>query len=309
MGRNFDDETEEKTIAASSETFLGKMQAADAAPPTLVVLIGPPGYQGKQWALGQAETIIGRSIDCPMFIDDKSLSRSHARFVVSGGDVSVIDMGSTNKTKVNGDVLTPLAPVRLKNNDQIQAGNVVLKFLERGSIEVISSQQLQERVAKDALTGAYTKAELLNRGPELMKRSETLGEPLCLVMFDIDHFKKINDTYGHPAGDHVLREIGQIVGQKLVRANDYFARFGGEEFVILLSGSPTKAAMDVAERVRNSVQSHLFVFDNKTIPVTVSLGVAERQPTDKSWETILARADEALYKSKNAGRNRTTLAA
>lgn len=297
----------EKTVF-STDTFQGKIQSAENAPPSLVALIGPPGYTGKQWALTQPETIVGRSVECSIFIDDRSLSRNHCRFMLMGPDVSVVDMGSTNKTIVNGMTLPPLTPHKLKNNDQVKTGNVVFKFLERGSLEAMSTQEVQERVAKDALTGAYTKAELLQRAPELVKRAETLGDPLSLVVFDIDFFKKINDTYGHPGGDYVLRELGRVVGTKLVRSQDYFARFGGEEFVILLLGSNSRQAWDVAERIRLTVQGHNFVYEGTQVPVTVSLGVAERYQTEKTWEALFDRADKALYHSKKTGRNKVTLA-
>lgn len=305
--RNVSDGETEKTVF-STDTFHGKIKNAEDAPPSLVVLIGPPGYTGKQWSLTQAETIVGRSVECSIFIDDRSLSRNHCRFMLMGPDVSVVDMGSTNKTIVNGMTLPPQTPHRLRNNDQIKTGNVVFKFLERGSLEAMSTQEVQERVAKDVLTGAYTKAELLQRAPELMKRSETLGDPLSLVVFDIDYFKKINDTFGHPGGDYILRELGRVVGTKLVRSQDYFARFGGEEFVILLLGSNSKQAWDVAERIRLTVQGHSFVYEGAQVPVTVSLGVAERLPTEKNWEALFDRADKALYHSKKTGRNKVTMA-
>ncbi|MEY4615895.1 MAG: hypothetical protein RJB66_855 [Pseudomonadota bacterium] len=305
-GNSGDNETE-KTVF-SQDTFHGKMQSAEKTPPTIVILIGPPGYTGKQWSLVKSETIAGRSIECSVFIDDRSLSRQHCRFMLMGNDVSVVDMGSTNKTAVNGILLQPLVPHRLKNNDQVKTGNVVFKFLERGSLEALSTQEFQERVTKDVLTGAYTKSELLQRAPELMKRSETLGDPLSMVVFDIDFFKKVNDTYGHPGGDYVLRELGRVVGTKLVRSQDYFARFGGEEFIILLLGSNSRQAWDVAERIRQTVQGHSFVYEGKHIPVTVSLGVAERLPSEKNWEQLFDRADKALYQSKKTGRNKVTVA-
>lgn len=304
---NFNDNETEKTVF-SQDTFHGKIQNAENTPPSIVVLIGPPGYTGKQWSLVDSETIVGRSIECPVFIDDRSLSRQHCRFMLKGNDVAVVDMGSTNKTAVNGAILTPLTPHLLKNNDQVKTGNVVFKFLERGSLEALSTQEVQERVTKDVLTGAYTKSELLQRAPELMKRSETLGDPLSMVVFDIDFFKKVNDTYGHPGGDYVLRELGKVVGTKLVRSQDYFARFGGEEFIILLLGSNARHAWDVAERIRQTVQTHTFTYEGKQIPVTVSLGVAERLPSEKNWEQLFDRADKALYQSKKTGRNKVTVA-
>lgn len=304
---NVNESETEKTML-SSDTFQGKVLSAENTPPSVVVLIGPPGYTGKQWHITQSETIVGRSVECSIFIDDRSLSRNHCRFMLMGSEVSVVDMGSTNRTIVNGMTLPPLSPYRLKTNDQIKAGNVVFKFLERGSLEAMSTQEVQERVSKDPLTGAFTKGELLQRAPEVVKRSETLGDPLSLIVFDIDFFKKINDSFGHPGGDYVLKELGHVVGTRLVRSQDYFARFGGEEFVILLLGSNSRQAMDVAERIRATVQGHRFFYDNSIVPVTISLGVAERLVTEKNWEVLFERADKALYQSKKTGRNKVTLA-
>lgn len=296
----------EKTSIVSSDTFKGKLKEADDVPPAIVVLIGPPGYVGKQYPINANDIVIGRSVESQVYIDDKSLSRSHAKFAVNGGDVSVIDLGSTNKTIVNGQVIPPLASCLLKNNDQIKTGNVIFKFLERGNIEAITNAAMYERAHKDALTGAHSRGALIEKGPEAIKRSEVLNEPLSVVTFDIDHFKKINDTYGHPGGDHVLKELCRIVITKLIRANDFFARYGGEEFVLLLSGSSAKTALEVGERIRQTIESHEFIFEGQRILVTISVGVATRQANEDDWTQIYDRADKALYQSKQTGRNRVT---
>ena len=298
----------EKTSIVSSDTFRGRMKAADEAPPALVVLMGPTGYVGKQFALTKPEIIIGRSVESQIFIDDKSVSRQHARINVVGTDVVICDLGSSNKSVVNGETLTPMAPVKLKNNDQIKTGNIIFKFLERGNIEALTNKELNEKAEKDALTGAYSKGALLEKGPEAIKRSEFLNEELSLIVFDIDFFKKINDGFGHAAGDYVLKTLAGIIGGKMVRANDYFARYGGEEFVIILNGTPIKIALEVAERIRATIESTEFVWEEKKIPVAISLGVASRLGTETEWSTTFKRADEALYKSKQSGRNRVTAA-
>ncbi|MNL21835.1 putative diguanylate cyclase YcdT [compost metagenome] len=140
-----------------------------------------------------------------------------------------------------------------------------------------------------------------------MKRSEVLNEDFSIVTFDIDHFKKINDNYGHPGGDYVLKELCGIVISKLIRANDFFARYGGEEFVLLLSGTNAKIAGEIGERIRHTIETSEFKFDGKKIPVTISVGVATKFPHETEWTQIYDRADKALYQSKQGGRNRTTL--
>ncbi|MBX2988729.1 MAG: GGDEF domain-containing protein [Bdellovibrionaceae bacterium] len=308
MSNNQDDTNNigDKTVVASGDTLKKSMPATDSAPPVVVVLLGPTAYQGQQFAL-QSGAVIGRAHESEIYIDDRSLSRSHARIDIKGSEVTVVDLGSTNKTVVNGQVLAPMAPCHLKNNDQIKAGNIIFKFLERGSIEAVTNQQLFEKANRDALTGAYSKGALIARAPEAIKRSETVNEALSVIVFDIDHFKKVNDVYGHPGGDHVLRELGRIVGSNLVRGSDFFARYGGEEFVLILAATPSKTAAEIAERIRQTIQTTEFVFEGKRIPVTVSLGVATRLPTETEWSVLFDRADKALYQSKQNGRNKVTV--
>lgn len=292
-----DDELEKTSIVAS-DTFKGKLKAADDAPPALVILMGPSGYIGRQFSLVQSEMTVGRSVESHIFIDDKSVSRNHARLQVLGSEVAITDLNSSNKTLVNNIPLTPMNPQRLNNNDQIKTGNIIFKFLEKGNIEALANIELNEKASKDALTGAFSKGALLEKGPEAIKRSEFLNEELSVVVFDIDFFKKVNDTYGHAAGDYVLRELSKIIMTKMVRANDYFARYGGEEFVILLPGAPIKRAIEVAERIRTTIEAHEFTFEGTKLPVTISMGVASRLGHEQNFDILFKRADEALYKSK-----------
>lgn len=298
----------EKTSIVTGETFSGRMRAADEAPPALVVLVGPQGYVGKQFPLTSSEHILGRTVECSIYLDDRSVSRTHARLMIVGQEVTICDLGSANKTVVNGQILSPMAPFRMKNNDQVKIGNVILKFLEKGNIEALANKELNDKATKDALTGANSKGALLERGPELMKRAETLGENLSIIVLDIDFFKKINDKLGHPAGDLVLKELSQIISTKVVRAHDFFARYGGEEFVIMLVSAPIKAASEVAERIRATIEQHHFESDGQKIPVTISCGVAARKPEELNWEDLFKRADQALYHSKQNGRNKVTVA-
>jgi len=298
----------DKTSIVASDTFKGKLRAADEAPPAIVVLVGPAGYVGKQWLLTKPDMTIGRSDGLDMTVTDSSLSRSHAKFVLSNTEIQIVDLGSTNKTLVNGQALPPMVPRRLQNNDQIKTGNVIFKFLEKGNLESISNQQIFDKAQKDALTGAYNKGALLEKGPEAVKRAEVLSEPLSVITYDIDFFKKINDSFGHPGGDCVLKELGELMHSKLVRSNDYFARFGGEEFVLILQATPQKTALEVAERIRTTVEQHSFIFEGKKIPVTISIGVSTQSARD-TWESLYERADKALYASKQGGRNRVTQAA
>jgi len=302
------DDASEKTSILSSDTFKGKIKASSEAPPALVVLIGPTGYVGRQFPILSEEMTIGRSVEANIFIDEPSVSRIHAKVFLQNQVVEICDLGSSNKTTLNGKQLNPNEMHAIKNNDQIKMGNVIFKYLEKGNIEAIANQELNDKAQKDALTGAYSKRALLEKGPEAMKRSEFLGEELTALVFDIDHFKKINDKFGHAAGDHVLRELSKIVSTKMVRSNDFFARYGGEEFVILLPALGLPKSHEVAERIRQTIETTKFEFNDQVIPVTISLGIATRVNNETNWEALFQRADAALYQSKQNGRNKVTVA-
>lgn len=305
--REEDTNSEEKTVIASGDTLKRQLPVVDQAPPVLVVLLGPTAYQGKQFAL-QDGVVIGRAHETQIYIDDRSLSRSHARLDIRGNEVTVVDLGSTNKTIVNGQVLPPMAPCRLNNNDQVKTGNVIFKFLEQGSIEAVTNQALFEKANRDGLTGAYSKRALLERAPEAVRRADSLGESLSVIVMDVDFFRNINNSHGHAGGDYVLKELGRVIGSNLVRSADFFARYGGEEFVLILAETPVQTAVEIAERIRNTIETAEFVFDTRRIPVTVSLGVAGKRAGETEWASLFDRADKALYASKQNGRNRVTVA-
>ncbi len=305
-----DDEKDisDKTSILQSDTFKLRLAQAGQAPPSVVLLVGPAHSVGRQWPIEDSDRIIGRSPNAHVYVDDRSVSKSHAKIILGGGDVSIVDLESTNKTVVNGKTLQPLVAVRLRNNDQIKTGNVIFKFLERGNVETVGFAQTYDRSQRDPLTGIANRAGINFKGPESFKRSNLLGIPLSIIAFDIDFFKKVNDTYGHLAGDYVLTEIASIISNKLIRENDFFARTGGEEFCLLLLGSTLKVASEVAERIRATIESHPFIFEGKNIPVTISSGVSLKAESDTDWEQTFERADKALYVSKNSGRNRVTVA-
>ncbi len=300
-----EEKTEEKTMVASGDT-IRRISRDIVAPPVFVVLLGPTAYQGRQYPLQDGVTI-GRAHEAQIYIEDRSLSRSHARIDVSGSDVAIIDLGSTNRTVVNEQTLVPMAPCALKNNDQIKTGNVIFKFLEKGSLETITNQKLLEKANRDALTGAFSKTALLEKAPEAVTRADNTGEDLSVIVFDLDHFKKVNDNFGHPGGDFVLREMGKIINLNLIRSSDFFARFGGEEFVLILADTSIDKAAEIAERIRKIIESSDFSFEGKKISVTLSLGVAAKGKNKMTWAELFEKADQATYESKKSGRNRVTV--
>lgn len=303
-----DEITLDKTSVVQSDTFKVRIAQAGEAPPCLVLLVGPANEVGRQWPIEATDSVIGRSPTAHVHIEDRSVSKSHAKIVLSAGEVSIIDLESTNKTVVNSKILPSLQPQKLKNNDQIKVGNIIFKFLERGNIETVSVAQTFNKALIDQLTGINNRGALNVQGVEVFNKSRMLGSPMSVIIFDIDFFKKVNDNYGHPAGDYVLRDLARVVRDNLIRGNDYFARYGGEEFCLLLLGSPQKQVEEIGERIRRTIQEHQFIYEGTRLPVTISIGIATINEADKSWNDIFNRADKALYVSKHNGRNRVSIA-
>ena len=171
-------------------------------------------------------------------------------------------------------------------------------------------QNAIELAGVDALTGLHNRRYFETHFADLVKRTAEKGRPLSLLTLDIDHFKSVNDTYGHDGGDAVLSGFAARV-KRVVRTMDLVCRLGGEEFVVVMPDTPGEIAMKVAERLRASVESEVFPLDSaggRSIRVTVSIGLAERGKTTNP-DDLFKAADEALYASKRSGRNRVTAAA
>jgi diguanylate cyclase (GGDEF)-like protein len=300
----------EKTIISAGATMNRRIAEATKTPPSIMMLEGPAGYVGKQWSIEKSELIIGRSMTSQVFVDDKSVSRSHTKIILKDNDVYLMDLESANKTVLNDEAIPPMTTVKVKDNDTIKTGNVIFKFRERGSLDAHATSHLQEKSERDPLTGAFNKGALALRGQESFKRAKLLKVPISIAVFDIDFFKKINDNpnLGHSGGDYVLKDLVKVISTKLIRADDFLARYGGEEFVVILFGSNLAQAVEIGERLRQTIESHNFVYNSHVVPVTISVGVAAKQPEMSTWEELFAVADTAVYASKRGGRNRVTSA-
>lgn len=297
----------DKTNVVSGDTLKVRLSEAINAPPALVLLMGPAHMIGKQWPLIKAEMVVGRVVESHIFVDDRSMSKRHGRVVMrENNEVFFEDLNSTNGTEINSAIIPAGQMFRLKNNDQIKLGNVIFKFLEKGNIETVSSKDTYDRTQIDPLTQIYNKGALMSTGEEVFKRAKLTETPLTVIVFDLDHFKKINDTYGHAAGDYVLREVASLVHNRLIRQGDFFARFGGEEFCLMLVGGPLQRGVEVAERIRITIEKNDFVFSGQKIAVTLSAGVATLEADMNSWQELFEKADQAAYISKKNGRNRVS---
>lgn len=273
--------------------------AADFVPAIIIVQGDVPG---QVFRLKSGANTIGRGPDCDIRFPNRSVSSLHAKIERSGTTATITDLDSTNGTSLKGAFIDECKT--LTAGDLVKVGSCVFKY-EDARIEVELAETLHAKGTTDQLTGASNKHHLLNSLASSIEIAR-IGYPLSLVILDLDHFKKVNDTYGHLAGDHVLKETCQLLRRDIVRKEDLLGRFGGEEFVLILPDIELSAAISVAERIRTGIEKHVYEFEGTKIPVTASLGVCQWKPDFQNPAAFLALADALLYKSKHDGRNRVT---
>ncbi len=252
---------------------------------------------------------IGRSADNEIILEFEGISRKHIKVYVKDQEgntkVFVEDMKSLNGSFLNNQKLGP-GQLELKKGDVIKVGSIALKYIPKGDPERLTYDKLNLEANTDGLTGCFNKMYFNNHLELEIKKSKVTGNPLALIILDLDHFKKLNDNFGHDAGDFTLKELAEIVRKEGVRDGDIFARYGGEEFVIILPKTSLKHAVEIAERIRVLIQDYDFNYDGKKLPVTSSVGVADYQVSINSAQDLFKRVDSALYQSKNSGRNKVT---
>ena len=259
---------------------------------------------GTLFDLNEGETLVGRNPDNEIPLDFTGISRKHFKVLVQDDKATLVDLGSSNGTFVNNEKVE--GSLALRKSDIVKVGKVALKYLPKGDTERLTYDKLHQEASTDGLTGCYNKMYFNNALDLEVKKSKVTGKPLSLIIFDLDHFKKLNDNYGHDAGDYVLKEKAQLLRDNGIRKGDTFARYGGEEFVVLLPNTNLKQAFEIAERLRRLVQDHEFTYDNKKLPVTASIGVADYRQGVATGTDLFKRADSAVYKSKEGGRNQVS---
>ncbi|MGO8994214.1 MAG: diguanylate cyclase [Polyangiaceae bacterium] len=271
---------------------------------TLTVVSGVDA--GRVFLLPREETIVGRANGVTLQIDDPSISRRHARVVhTEEGQYFLEDLASKNGTFVNGHAV---GRVPLTSGDRLQLGpDLLFQFALVDEREEALHRRLYESSTRDMLTGLTNRRRLFQRLEIDLPRAQADGNDTGLLMIDIDHFKQINDTYGHLAGDNVLRAFA-ICATTMFRARDLFARYGGEEFVAVVSCVTMEELVALAERLRVALAKVCVEFDGGSVSATVSVGVAMWSECVSKCASLncldlVALADERMYAAKQAGRN------
>ena len=265
--------------------------------PCIVVFSGPE--LGRRYFLDRPKQTIGRSETADIFLEDWAISRRHVDLVIKGQRTLLYDLGSTNGTYVNED---RVATRELQSGDMIRIGQTVFKYLAAATTEETYHEQIYRLITTDALTGVFNRAYFLRALRRELSRVERHDRILSLVFFDIDNFKDINDTLGHLAGDYVLKEMASIVGANL-RDEDILARYGGDEFAIILTDTDADGARQVCEKLTGLVQAHPFLFAGSAIHITISVGARTAVPGPDAFDhmQLIADADAKLYEAKQAG--------
>jgi two-component system cell cycle response regulator len=273
--------------------------------PALTVLAGRDGV-GRTIVLEAGEWVMGRAADAQVHIDDEGVSRHHARLVVGPDGVTLEDLRSKNGTLLNG---RPIVATKLATGDRIQIGaTTIFRFSYQDPLEAEAQRRLFDQATRDVLTGLYNRTFLIESMVKEFAFAKRHGTALSALFIDVDHFKTINDTWGHSAGDHTLKTLAALLN-RTVRLEDVLGRYGGEEFVIVSRELTPKQALAFAERLRAAVEGAEFRVNAEKVPVTVSIGVAtSRKASHSTWQDLVDEADRGLLKAKEQGRNRVSLA-
>jgi len=292
---DFDEKTRVTQVSQEAPAEQGGMNDC-----VVVIYTKEPTLLGKRFVLEQNTMRIGRGTDNHIVLDGDSVSRRHAHFERRNEAWYAVDDGSTNGTYVNERQIPE--GVQLQNNDRIQVGPTIFKYLTGADAEAKYYEEIYRMTIVDGLTQIHNKRYLFEALERELIRARRHSRALSLVMFDIDFFKRINDQCGHLAGDYVLRDLAEVV-QDRIRRDEVFARYGGEEFAIMMPETELIGAVTLSETLREKVAEHRFSFQGEQISVTISMGCATIEAEDTATG-LIARADEKLYEAKRGGRNR-----
>jgi diguanylate cyclase (GGDEF)-like protein len=294
-------DSEESNTDVSRSTVATALECRDAMRPTLTIMTG--ARAGEVITLGEAESvIIGRSHKSNLRLSENGVSRQHCQLTRKGDEYTVEDLGSTNGTRVNGKEVTSW---QLVTGDRIQIGeSLVLQFAMLDDAEESLAQHLYEMSTRDPLTKAYNRRYFTSRLDAELSHTRRHSGALSLMILDLDHFKQVNDVFGHGAGDALLKAVVTEI-QGMIRVEDLLSRHGGEEFALLVRGATVHNAGRLAERIRARLENLVVHVGGHQVAATISIGVAEVGECQTGTQPeLMTLADRRLYMAKSLGRNR-----
>src|SRR5713101_5062743 len=295
---------------AEIDTYSGQYQRSGERRPALVFLRGE--LLAVPIPLERAQVTVGRALDADIRVNDSRASRLHARIITERDEAGVTryrlkDLDSTNGTILNGKAIDQAL---LQDGDKFEIGDQLIRFEMLDEIDREFQQQIHRLLVHDELTGLLTSKSFFSELRREAARAVSESMPFCVLMMDIDHFKEVNDTYGHLVGSETLEEVGAVI-KKSLRAGDVGARFGGEEFAAFLLDADYAQGLVAAERVRSAIEKHDFPAVRRgsseaprSHRMTISVGVAAYPEDARDPIQLVEMADSALYRAKRSGRNR-----
>jgi len=268
-----------------------------------ICVVSPP-HHFLRFPLEELSVSIGRSPEADIVLNDAGISRIHCRLKKDNKGILVEDLNSTNGSLVNGE---PVTKDYLPLSGRLQVGDYILKVEYKCSSEISYEERLLQAATMDPLTGIPNRQWIMEQSQKEVHKHSERPSPITAVMLDIDHFKAINDRYGHQCGDQVLAQVAQRLSKKK-RKGDLLGRYGGEEFVMLLPETSDDEAYALCDRLRQAIHQSPIESQGKSIEVTLSIGIyaAVCEPGAR-FEDLLEQADIALYSAKRQGRNRVVV--
>jgi two-component system cell cycle response regulator len=287
-------------IADTARTAPQMPVSADSHTACLVAIYPTGPAMGARYRLDHTAMQIGREDACGVRLADHTVSRRHARIDAEPEGYRITDMGSTNGTFVND---RRVSSQLLSDGDYLRLGGCIFRFLAGGNVELQYHEELYRLSIYDGLTGIYNRRFFIESLQRELTRAGRQGRAVALVLFDIDHFKTINDSLGHLGGDFTLQRLAQRLKDS-IRNEEVFARYGGEEFAVLLADGSPEQASELGERLRRLVADQPFCYADQEYSVTISAGVAHTGgSTSRTAQELLQQADDNLYRAKAQGRN------
>ncbi len=279
-------------------TALNALGAIPGGADCLIEIYGR--HLGRKYDLRDNICLIGRDAQNNIVLESDSVSRRHAALEVGESGRMLRDLGSTNGSYLN-DIQVRSA--LLTNGDLVKIGDTIFKYLVGANIESLYHEEIYNMTISDGLTQIANKRHFQEYLDKEFARARRYGRDLSLIIFDLDHFKNINDSMGHLTGDYVLKELANAVKPR-IRAEELFARYGGEEFVIVLPEANLSSTIEFGDMVRSLVQDHRFEFERQSIRITLSGGIGIMGPSVVNPSDLVKEADLNLYEAKRQGRNR-----
>ncbi|HTN43775.1 MAG TPA: GGDEF domain-containing protein [Nitrospiria bacterium] len=275
--------------------------------PALIVMAG--GDLGKVFQFDQEDKTIGRDVEAQIALRDSMVSRRHAQLYrqkAEDGDAIyyvIVDLHSTNGTFVNGE---RISKAFLQDGDKIQVGNTMLKFTFHDETDHRYQQEIQRRMELDELTGLLSLNSFYERSERRLKQAQRSQSRVAILMMDLDGLKGVNEKHGHLAGSFLIKRVGRIMHERLGPLGEV-GRYGGDEFIALVPDLETEAILTHLENLRAAISEHRFAFKNKTVRITLSVGLATFPWDGHSVEELVTAADAALFSAKRQGKDRIVI--